>query len=1114
MRLPDTGRACFPRLRPSTVRAYPLDEATIAGPTSGTAYDLARGASMVPIATDGPPPVIEAPTPRARRFVDNVGNSLGEAAADVELRDALLEDSTIACLVRLNSRTAPPGTRLIWIYGGAIGSDLAADNVVRSLRFTAARELRVLWEHSAGTDVAGTFTGFTLEPFVWTLIHLRIRDVTGPGPGGTCAADLFVNGSPVSSQTGLVNSSDGGSGIWSVGATPDAGVSALQGDIDVAGVFVHAEALTNAEIEDDARRLRRSAFFTRHDLSVLTVDANDNTRDLTDLDGVDFVDNLDVTDQIDQATKTVRLSLLREQEQLTLAGLVTSSKLNLSDVEDPTSYVLSLLRESAVLEVRAARVPLGVIATADEFEMGVIFTGEIDEIDEGGEQIVVEARDSGGRLIDTHIEQEVDYSDPVTPFAVEGEMQFILNDNDDDGANNSVAGLTARTGSYQPITLFTPVSPSWSVLGWRQRREPVLPALRALAAQIGWECRYRYDPDPDQRRWRLTFYEPDRARIAADAVIDPDDVIDVRALRRSTFGRRTNVRVIYPSSETTLPTVPTPPAGYTATGGWYNVDGDGNRLTAWVSVQSDAAITATGKRQFMEVVEDSASQISTVNEAYDMAFGALRDLEEPGIAKSITLPSAWEADLNDMLRFRPTPGLFTAAQTLAVQQVTHSFGERSTTTVQLRGKPSVGFKRWLRLEARPGNGKPGVLDPSAALTAEPVGSMLQVFRNILDRSSYLTGGKFVQVRNPDFASFSAGLSNPPDGWSMAAGAWATDANVEVSSQLSGGKAIRLSTTTAQLRSDLVPISGDPYQALGLECSWTRAAGDDLVEINLRWYDATGTFISSRTIYPGGAVSAAIQTDNFQAVGAAVGVWFKSRAEGFAPPTNARFADLTVRGRQVGGGFNAVDVDDVSFYKVASKFKCGVLDVVAYPGWAGYAVPIAGAGGIALNVPLGDVAQQGGGFGIVDQHDVVANCPFKAVPTAAAGYMRVPFDGVWRLSAKVWMTPVAFAAGDFAAIDLVLNGTYVAGTGVRAALPGGGTILESFRFQPLLFLQAGGIACFRAQVETRLRTGDLITLDIRNFAAGAGSTLVWAYGNALDAGAVDITYLQGTLLIAE
>lgn len=1113
MRMPDTGRACFPRVRASSLRAYTLDEDSLASPTSGTAYDLVRSSTMAPIGSDYAPSVIEAATPRARRFSEGVIASLSEGASDAALIEGLSGNCTLAAIVRRNTRATPAGNTVLFGLLGDNGVETSAENTVRSLWMDTTGRLFSWWEHSAGTNVQTDLTGFILQPFEWVLLHLRISASTGAGPGGTVTVDLFANGSPVATSIGVVNTSDGSAARFRVGATLASGAGAFQGPFDIAGVFAFAEALDASEIEDDARRFRRSAFFTRHDLAVWTTDATGAPRNLCDLDGIDFVDEVEVSDESDQATKTVRVSCVREHSKLSLAGLVTDSKLNLSDPLDPASFEASLLREAAEIEVLAARVPLGLRAAPDELERGSVFQGEIDEIDDGGEMVVVTARDLGGRLIDTHIEQEVAYSDPATPYAVEGEMQYLLNDNDDDSGNNSVAGLSTRTGSYAPLTLFVPVSPSWSVLGWTQRREPVLSALRALAQQIGWECRYRYDPDPAQRAWRLTLFEPDRARTAAEAVIDPDDVLEVRGLRRSTFGRRTNVRVIYPSSEATAPTNPTPPSGYTVTSGWVGVDGDGNRLNAWIEVQSDTALTLTGKRQFTEFNESATQQLDTITEAYAMAFGALRDLEDPGIAKSVSLPLAWEVGVNDTLRFRATPGLFTVAQTLAVKRVVHTFGERATTTLELRGKPSIGFKRWLRCEARPGNGKPGIMDPRAALTDEVSGELLQVYRNILDRSSYLTGGKFVQLRNSDFGSFSAGTQNPPDGWSMSAGTWGTDALIETGTNLSGGRAVRFATTTAQLRSDPVPVSGDPYQGVAVECSWQRVSGDDLVQVDLEWLTATMGAISTTTIYPGAAPNANIQVDQFRAVAAGTGAWYRSRAEGIVPPSTARYVRVIVRGRQVGGAFGPIIVDDCSFYRATPKFKVSPIDCTGYGGWAGYLAATPGAAGIAQNIPMGSIGQQVGGS-IVDQYDVGTCCTTKAVPTAAAGFARVPFDGIWRFTAKVWMEPTAFVAGDQAALDIVLNGAYAAGTGVRNALPGGGTILDSFLFQPLLHMQAGGMACYRGQVETRCVAGDLITLDLRNLAAGAGSTLAWQYGNAGDAGAFDNTCLTGLMLSAE
>jgi hypothetical protein len=778
----------------------------------------------------------------------------------------------------------------------------------------------MFWETGAGVNVSFTPATYQLPLYAWTYITWRKRDVSG----GTCTLDLFINGALIATQTGVTNATNGTSAIWRFGHEFSGGLPTNMSTLDIAGAYVWAEALTEDSIRQDTRRFLLQDFATHIDMRAYVNDVNGNPVDLTDVGGVDFVDSVDVTDEIDQPCVTARVSLAREVENLSLASLKTDTKANLTDPNVVTSYA-PLIEAGRVIEVTAARVPLGIQAVDQDLQS--VFRGTIDTVNDGSDGVSLDCRDLGGILIDTFIEETVTYGDEP-PVAVEGEMQWILNDNDNNAGNNSVGGLVARTGSYAPITLYTPVSPSWVVRRWKQRRENVLGSLRTLAGQIGWECRYRWDQNPAQKQWRLTFFEPDRAKLSADAVVAPNDLLAIEQLSRNILGVRNVVRVLYPSSETSLPAIPPLPVGYTARQGFNNVDGEGARNTAFIEVQSDTSIAAYGRRLFMEVAEGSSSQIDTIGEAFDMSYGSLRDLEEAQLDKSVRLPLMPELELNDAVLFLPNERLFTVAQRLAVRSITHSYSEQATTTVQLRGKPSVGFKRWLRLEAR-GDRVPGVISPVDALGDLTQGTLLTVMRNVLDRTAYLSGGKFVNLRNGNFQAFSNGLQWPPDAWSMRAGTWKTDIDVETTSMLSGNKAIRFLTVTGQLASDIVPTQGDFNTPYSFQMLWARTSVSSYyprVDVEFYASDKT-TLLSTYTLEPLGT-----NLPGFGTVTTAANTWFLSRADGIRPPTGdlARYMRVVIRG-SLTGAFVQFLVDDAGLYRTARELSTFTINPYTLPG---------------------------------------------------------------------------------------------------------------------------------------------------------------------------------------
>ncbi len=1112
MRLPDSGRSCHPKLRASSKRFYCLDEA---GVQDGRC--LATGSTVTNLSPGSKPFTIQGCTPRARRFLSTRTDSLEETASDATLIADLLEDWTIGILWR---PTSFPFVDSVLVAHSGIDTDASANtNFLVLIRMLVGGGIRCIWEHSVGTNVTTTFANYVPTPYSWSYLAVRKSNTTAVGPGGTCILELLVNGVVVDSAAGVVNASGGSTGHFRIGHYPDAaGAATNNGNVDIAGVYVWNEALTDAQVEDDARRIRLMPFFTRVDSSIVVLDELGAPRELTDMDGVDFVDSITINDEEDQPCMTGTIKLAREQENASLAGLRSDAKANLTDVYDPESY-FPLLREDAAIEVFTGRVPVGLRAT--QTDLVSTLKGYIDEVDDGGEAIVLTVRDEGGRLIDAYCEEEVDYSDDIGS-AVEGEMQFILDDNDNDSGNNSVAGLSSRDGSYDPITLYVPTSPNWELLAWRQRREPILPALRSLAAQVAWEVRYVYDQNPDVKAWRLTFFEPDRDRIDPDLVVATDDVLEVKGLKRSTFGKRLVVRVVYPSSESadpaaTLAALVAPYADYSARSGWSSVDGEENRLNAFVEVQNDTALALPGaKRQFMEISEPSSTQIDTVTEAFRMAFGALRDLEETDLAKSIDMPLCFEMERGDMLRFRPRRGLFTAPQTMAVKRISHVLADQAVTSLEVRGKPSVGFKRWLRLEARPGQGRPGIMDPSDALTDVVPGTMLQLYRNILDRSAYLTGGRFIQIRNPEFSSFSAGVRAPPDGWRVTAGAWNTDLQMEAGVQLSGGKAIRVVTVDGALSTDFIPITGAANTPYSVECTWQRVSGDDLVQIEIDFYDADKVVIggATKTLYPGAAVTASIRVDNFAAVAAGTGTFYKSKAEGIVPPSSgdARYVRIAIMGRQVGGAFGPIIVDDVFLLRNTRKGRTSVVDTGLLAGWVGF-VSAAGPGE-SVNVPFVN-PEYAQGFSD-DEYDVAEN--FTRAPTPelgggvyVGGHWRCVEAGVFRIHARVFFDVSAtWDVADFASVDIVKNDTYDS-VAISGAV---GTVVASKRFRPTDLMVIGStVGSIEVFAEIQAKAGDYIQVNIRSESDTAGEEISWVAGDTV-AGTIVPTAMSVVLLSNE
>lgn len=948
MLIPDSGRAAHPKIRSSSLRMWTLDEISSGSHKSldTTRDELTEnkaGSSTTPV-------VIPGPTGKSLHFDVNQFDRLG-SATDTASRDALVGDWTLTALIRL--RQNPPGLGYIFGFSGENDSSLEAENYLARIGVNTSRFCTMHWEHGAGTAVDVTADNVLLPVDRWVVVTWRKSNTAGgEGPGGTCNLDFFINGvlaqganhpdNPDANFTGLVNSSGGASGEWGLGAAfSGVGNAVLRYVGDIGGAYAYDTALTEGQIATDARRLHLLGFFTRSDAKVHVQDSSDTFVSLNNLHNLDWVNETQWTDANDNQVATARVTLLREQENMSLAHLKTNAKANLADVDDPESFETmgetnALLQVRRNIEMFASTVPLGIQATGADFQS--VFKGVIDKVNWGGEKVVVDCSDLGARLVYTNIETIREYGGDPSPITIVDEMQKILDDNDN--AVNGTNLLPAKYGSYDPITLFVPEDPGFDVLKWEARREKVLTHLRQLAGLIGWECRYQWNPDPENLGWKLTFFEPDRVRVDADVVIAPNDVLDIQTAAVDSTRVRNAVRITYPNSDVRQATAPADafidsllPAGLTREENeWFNVDGDGNRINATLLIRNDSSIDQYG-RIFMEIAEASSSQLDRAEEAVSMAVAILRDLAQPDFDQSVTMPLMWQLQVCDMVRFLPNDQMYTRSQTQAIKSITHTIGDRCTSTIQLRGKPALGPKRWLQLEVAPGGARPATISPLDALSDLTTTQLNTVVQNILNRTSYFTGGKFLQIKNPNFQRNLRGPLFPPDDWSMKAGTWDTDVSFTSTSR-SGDKAIRINTTTGELRSGFIAVNGDYDTPYSFEIVWqwitgsTPTASSKRIELLVEWYDEDFNLISSTIsdtpLTPTVNILAAYPPFQFPDVDNTAAKWYRSRVDGILPPEpapgTAKYCRLVLRADTDGGHSldSVIIVDEISLYRTARE----------------------------------------------------------------------------------------------------------------------------------------------------------------------------------------------------
>ena len=859
MRLVPSGRAGSFQHRRSTFMHWRFDEQT------APSTDVVRGVLLT--GSSGLlPGVVRSPLGHARRFGGLDAQLLQADDGDVS-SIVLRGDWTIAVRFRMHTYTGVFGAALSTLVAFAVADDeVGTSSSIDDLShvviaITEDGAVRVSWGAEGDPDVVCE-SPVCIRPYLWHTLHVRKRDtstsegVPVDGPGGTTVLDIYVGGERIHSEA-LANTHGGGANcIWQVGSilesaggTGDPVVNEAFADIDE--VAIYDEPLTVDEMREDVKRYTGFSLLSGCEAKVLIEKAGGEAVDMTDLYGVDFVDEVTITDDPDAPTLIGQARLQLDQGDLSIASLRTDTRVNLTDQGDPDSFS-PLIQEGARLEVLLAAPPLGVPADGRDWDTQL--KGRIDEVDENADEMTIHFRDQGGDLLLVYSETELDYGGEP-PIAIEASMQEHLDNNDNDNTNDFAPGLNERVGSYDPVMLLVPNESAFNTLPFTARREAVLTALRSWGSQIAWDVKYRNLGDPFRQGFHLYFYDPLRDILVPQAVIGPDEVFGEYPSTKSRLPKRTNVRVTYQSSEETAPSMPTPPSGYSIVEStWTGVDGQGNRLPASIHLQSDQALADTRAiRQFMEIPEIAGGQIDTITEAYRWALGMLQDLEESDIGTEVRLFARPGLMVNSQVFLPRIKNRFTAAQRLTVARSTLTVREAADVTVALRGKPTVGFKRWLALDTRTGK-KPGVIDPSNALVDSKGGSMIEAVKMLLDRTNYLGGA--LNVRNGLFSDWTSGVQLPPDGWSLAEGDWNTDAEESSTSQ-SGGHSVRFNTNDALLASDWIPVDGQPESVYGIEVTYQQESGslDSGLDVQILWYDASKTLIgaSAHAVPPEDAV---------------------------------------------------------------------------------------------------------------------------------------------------------------------------------------------------------------------------------------------------------------------
>lgn len=278
--------------------------------------------------------------------------------------------------------------------------------------------------------------------------------------------------------------------------------------------------------------------------------------------------------------------------------------------------------------------------------------------------VTCECRDQAGRAADTWIEDAVEYGS-TAGVSLETVMQAVVDDNLDSAPTLEFPSPTSAVVIHEEGD--KPYEPT---------EQTVLDALKTLAESFGGTIRWRnFDDTADD--WRWTVFAPSRTKTVPDHTFGPEDYWDVTVMDQELTDIRNVIEVEYSGAGGTVERVQYP---------------------LEENVETDPSVMAYGRR-YMRIVEGSGSPINNATMAFALARAAYSDLSEPDAILEITCRYFWPGEVGvDLYAFTANNVHFSSTQTLAPMAFTHriAIGERPTTKILCRGKPSGGMLMWQR----------------------------------------------------------------------------------------------------------------------------------------------------------------------------------------------------------------------------------------------------------------------------------------------------------------------------------------------------------------------------------------------------------------------------------
>jgi len=564
--------------------------------------------------------------------------------------------------------------------------------------------------------------------------------------------------------------------------------------------------------------------------------------DLCNIDGVDWVESVDIDEEVDNNANSCTIKIAQSAYGDSSSAMMESAPFN-----NLGASFVPFVYPWRDVKIYSAVLDYGVSPATSDYDL--IFEGKIIGVNQGK----VRCLDLYCDLQRAFIETDRIVYGSESGDDIEDVIQALLDDH-----HGSVTLYSPNGTAGTPFNASD--SPNFLITTFEQSQMPLSEAIEALVLNTPYVCRYRWHENTSA--FQLQLFEPDRSVTTADHSFTADDYFSIDNVPIEIDNIRNVIKLRYLEAST--------------------------GLVKTASATDATSISDAGRRYLGIALEQN--KIDTSTEANTLVDTVLADTSTPTLEHVATHPLFWVAELGDYYEYKANGVHYDTDQKFAVTSIRHVLSNGyGRTTIGVRGKPSGGLLRWLRLDAHDlAKIGRGVIGPEEGNTRTSNANMVpngEFGAWSRDVEAYLPDGwAFVSPVNNYGASTFVTKSTAYDYGSSGDAYYDDDA-------LTAGAALVVypdASYSIDIASPLFPVTeGESYDLSW----WYKKASASTVFVYLSFYDATGDFLQ----FTGGSS------------GSVTGAWDDNAlVSSVVAPSGARYARVEIITEDAAGGATAFD----------------------------------------------------------------------------------------------------------------------------------------------------------------------------------------------------------------